>query len=76
MTPTAFEPQGVIPACLLPFHADLSIDERDKAALQEHFTPEQIVELGILCGLCLGYGRFSAVNGLSDDVACAVPASE
>jgi 4-hydroxy-tetrahydrodipicolinate synthase len=24
---TPFEPQGVIPACLLPFHADLSIDE-------------------------------------------------
>src|SRR5574341_1429004 len=22
-----FEPQGVIPACLLPFHPDLSIDE-------------------------------------------------
>jgi 4-hydroxy-tetrahydrodipicolinate synthase len=28
MTPSTFEPQGVIPACLLPFHADLSIDER------------------------------------------------
>jgi 4-hydroxy-tetrahydrodipicolinate synthase len=24
---TRFEPQGVIPACLLPFHPDLSIDE-------------------------------------------------
>jgi 4-hydroxy-tetrahydrodipicolinate synthase len=24
---TQFEPKGVIPACLLPFHADLSIDE-------------------------------------------------
>ena len=24
---TAFEPKGVIPACLLPFHPDLSIDE-------------------------------------------------
>jgi 4-hydroxy-tetrahydrodipicolinate synthase len=28
MTRSTFEPQGVIPACLLPFHADLSIDER------------------------------------------------
>jgi alkylhydroperoxidase family enzyme len=54
----------------------LSIDERDKADLQEHFTPEQIVELGNLCGLCLGYGRFSAINGLSDDVACPVPAAD
>lgn len=26
-TRTAYEPQGVIPACLLPFHPDLSIDE-------------------------------------------------
>jgi 4-hydroxy-tetrahydrodipicolinate synthase len=25
--PKAFEPKGVIPACLLPLHADLSIDE-------------------------------------------------
>ena len=28
MTRSTFEPQGVIPACLLPFHPDLSIDER------------------------------------------------
>jgi 4-hydroxy-tetrahydrodipicolinate synthase len=28
MTRSNFEPQGVIPACLLPFHPDLSIDER------------------------------------------------
>ena len=27
MPSSAFEPKGVIPACLLPFHADLSIDE-------------------------------------------------
>jgi 4-hydroxy-tetrahydrodipicolinate synthase len=27
MTTTQFEPKGVIPACLLPFHPDLSIDE-------------------------------------------------
>jgi 4-hydroxy-tetrahydrodipicolinate synthase len=25
--PVVYEPKGVIPACLLPFHADLSIDE-------------------------------------------------
>lgn len=27
MPASVFEPRGVIPACLLPFHADLSIDE-------------------------------------------------
>ena len=27
MPASVFEPKGVIPACLLPFHADLSIDE-------------------------------------------------
>ena len=31
-----FEPRGVIPACLLPFHADFSIDERAyKAHLED-----------------------------------------
>src|SRR5262245_30094130 len=28
MPTTAFEPEGVIPACLLPFHPDLTIDEK------------------------------------------------
>jgi 4-hydroxy-tetrahydrodipicolinate synthase len=28
MNRSSFEPRGVIPACLLPFHPDLSIDER------------------------------------------------
>jgi 4-hydroxy-tetrahydrodipicolinate synthase len=28
MSTDKFEPKGVIPACLLPFHADLSIDEK------------------------------------------------
>jgi alkylhydroperoxidase family enzyme len=44
----------------------LSVDESDAAALRAHFTDEQIVEIGILCGLCLGYGRFSAILGLED----------
>ena len=41
MTTSKFEPKGVIPACLLPFHPDLSIDEasyrkhlRDVAAVR------------------------------------------
>jgi len=44
----------------------LAVDDTDKAALRAHFTDEQIVELPILCALCLGYGRFSAICGLSD----------
>ena len=28
MSTATFEPKGVIPACLLPFHADLGIDEK------------------------------------------------
>lgn len=44
----------------------LAVDDEDKAALRAHFTDEQIVELAILCALCLGYGRFSAICGLSD----------
>jgi AhpD family alkylhydroperoxidase len=44
----------------------LSVDDADKAALRAHFTDEQIIELAILCALCLGYGRFSAICGLSD----------
>lgn len=44
----------------------LAVDDADKAALRAHFSDEQIVELAILCALCLGYGRFSAICGLSD----------
>ena len=44
----------------------LAVDDADKAALRAHFTDEQIIELAILCALCLGYGRFSAICGLSD----------
>src|SRR6185369_2246143 len=28
MATSSFEPQGVIPACLLPFHPDLAVDEK------------------------------------------------
>jgi alkylhydroperoxidase family enzyme len=44
----------------------LSISDADMAVLRENFSDEQIVELGILCALCLGYGRFSAINKVSD----------
>jgi alkylhydroperoxidase family enzyme len=51
----------------------LLVNDGDKAALRRHFTDEQIVELGILCGLCLGYGRFSAICGLSDTPGVVSP---
>ena len=43
----------------------LAIDAADKAELREHFTPEQIVELGLLCVMCL-VGRFSLLAGLEE----------
>ena len=43
----------------------LSITEDDKRRLCEHFTPEQIVELGLLCVMCL-VGRFSMLAGLQE----------
>jgi hypothetical protein len=56
----------------LKFGTDhLAIDDRDRAALREHFTPEQIVELGLLCVMCL-VGRFSALAGL-EEASCPIP---
>ena len=39
----------------------LSITAEDRLALTDHFTPEQIVELGILAAMFTGFGRFGAV---------------
>ena len=55
----------------LKFGGDhLSVDDADRAALREHFDDRQIVELGLLCALCL-VGRFSAILGLEEG-ACPV----
>ncbi len=43
----------------------LSVTDADKAALRRHFTPEQVVELALLCVMCL-VGRFSALVGLEE----------
>ena len=48
----------------------LSITEADKAALREYFTPEQIIELGLLCVMCM-VGRFSMLAGL-EEPSCPV----
>ena len=65
--PTLMTPAEVVAVRFaLKFSTDhLAIDASDKAALREHFTPEQIVELGLLCVMCL-VGRFSLLAGLEE----------
>jgi AhpD family alkylhydroperoxidase len=48
----------------------LSITDEDKAALRAHLDPEQVVELALLCVLCL-VGRFSMLAGLEEH-SCAI----
>ena len=45
-----------------------SIDDADRAAMRDHFTPEQIVEIGLLAVMCL-VGRFSYLCGLEESGA-------
>jgi len=45
----------------------LEITPEDTAELRDHFTPEQIVELGLLSVMCL-VGRFSMLAGLEEPV--------
>ena len=40
-----------------------SITDVDKKELQAYFTPEQIVEIALLCVMCM-VGRFSMLNGI------------
>jgi AhpD family alkylhydroperoxidase len=48
-----------------------TIDDDDRAALKRHFDDTQLVELGLLCSLCM-VGRFSMLAGLEDE-ACPLP---
>ena len=66
-TPTLMTPAEVVAVRFaLKFSTDhLAIDATDKASLREHFTPEQIVEIGLLCVMCL-VGRFSLLAGLEE----------
>ena len=43
----------------------LSVTDADRAAMREHFSPTQIVEIGLLAVLCL-VGRFSQICGLEE----------
>lgn len=45
----------------------LSITAEDRLALCEHFTPEQIVELGLLAAMFTGFGRMGAVFDTGDN---------
>ncbi|MBM3659545.1 MAG: hypothetical protein FJW95_08565 [Actinobacteria bacterium] len=45
----------------------LSITQVDRDAMRAHFSPAQIVEMGLLTAMCL-VGRFSQVCGLEEGV--------
>lgn len=45
----------------------LSVTPHDRAAMRAHFSPTQIVEMGLLSAMCL-VGRFSQVCGLEESV--------
>jgi AhpD family alkylhydroperoxidase len=58
--------EQVAVAFAIKFATDhLGITEADKTQLRSHFSPEQIVELGLLCVMCL-VGRFSMLAGLEE----------
>lgn len=46
----------------------LAIDDAVYDELREHFTEDQLVELGLHCAIGLGIGRLSATWDVSDDL--------
>jgi AhpD family alkylhydroperoxidase len=46
----------------------LSIDDAVYDSLREHFSEDQLVELGLHCAVALGIGRLSATWDVSDDL--------
>ena len=55
----------------LKFASDhTAITEQEKKDLQTYFTAEQIIELGLLCVMCM-VGRFSMLAGI-EAASCAV----
>ncbi len=46
----------------------LSVDDRTFARLGEHFTHAEIIELGFLVAMCVGYGRLAATLDMVDDL--------
>jgi AhpD family alkylhydroperoxidase len=50
-----------------------SIGEADFRALREHFSEEEVTEIGMLCAQFLGFGRLVMVLGL-ENPTCPIPA--
>lgn len=46
----------------------LAIDDRLYAELALHFSEKEIVELGMVCALCVGFGRLSATWQMDEDL--------
>lgn len=43
-----------------------AIDDRFFETLRQHFSPAEIIELGILTGVYIGYGRLLAILDLEE----------
>ena len=54
----------------------LAIDDAVYDDLREHFSEDQLVELGLHCAIALGVGRLSATWDVSDDLPEANGSSE
>ena len=46
----------------------LAVDDRLYAELALHFSEKEIVELGMLSAMCVGYGRLSATWQMHEDL--------
>lgn len=46
----------------------LAIDDALYAQLAEHFDDKALVELGMFCAMCVGYGRLSATWAMVEDL--------
>ena len=46
----------------------LAIDESVYHDLREHFTEEEIVELGTYCAFCVGFGRLGATWNMIEEL--------
>ncbi|OBI67845.1 carboxymuconolactone decarboxylase family protein [Mycobacterium sp. E796] len=54
----------------------LAIDDAVYDELREHFSEDQLVELGVHCAIALGVGRLSATWDVSDDLPETTAPSE
>jgi alkylhydroperoxidase family enzyme len=46
----------------------LAIDDAFYALLKTHFSEKALVELGMVCALCIGFGRLSASWDMTEDL--------